>query len=213
MERAIAYTSGKTTMMINRYFGTWRGLVRLLIGYAELLSGRLNTLRVENPKNVRRLVFVCKGNICRSAFAEKVAWGLGLSAASVGLSTTTGAESPASAVASARRQGVDLSGHRAVNWSDFVILPGDLFLVMEIRQVHELRRRLESRRECDVAVSLLGLWHSPVMPHLHDPFSLSAAYFDTCFARVRQTVIGLSLTTAGAANQNHCDTVFDKRLD
>jgi protein-tyrosine phosphatase len=182
---------------INRSFGTWRGLVRLLLSYAELVSGRLSSFRVEKPQNFKRLVFVCQGNICRSAVAEKVASSLGLSAASVGLSTTTGAESPASAVASAHRQGVDLSGHRAVNWSDFVILPGDLFLVMEIRQAHELRRRLGKQNESDVAVSLLGFWHSPVMPHLHDPFSLSADYFDTCFARVRQTVIGLGETMRG----------------
>jgi hypothetical protein len=26
------------------------------------------------------------------------------------------------------------------------------------------------------------------MPHLHDPFTLSADYFDTCFVRVRAAV-------------------------
>jgi protein-tyrosine phosphatase len=182
--------------MINRRFGTWRGLVRLLLGHAELMSGRLRVFHIKEPEAVQRLVFVCLGNICRSAAAEKVAVDLGLSAVSLGLSTTSGAASPAGAVESAKRLGINLSDHRALDWNDFKVLPGDLFLAMEIRQAHELRRRLKDRK--DVDVSLLGLWCSPVTPHIHDPFSLSADYFDTCFVRVRQAVSRLSQSLPAA---------------
>jgi protein-tyrosine phosphatase len=181
---------------INRRFGTWRGLLRLLLAYAEMMSWRLRVFRAHKPDAGQRLVFVCLGNICRSAFAERLANDLGLSAVSLGLSTTTGAASPPDAIESARRQGIDLTDHRAVDWSDFTVLPGDVFLAMEIRQAHELRRRLNGRT--DVTVSLLGLWCFPVMPHIHDPFSLNADYFDTCFMRIRQAVthLGRSLPAA-----------------
>jgi protein-tyrosine phosphatase len=44
------------------------------------------------PERVRRLVFVCLGNINRSAFGHVVAAGLGVRVVSIGLSTpTTGA--------------------------------------------------------------------------------------------------------------------------
>jgi protein-tyrosine phosphatase len=185
---------------INRRFGTWRGLIRLLLAYAELTVGRLDIFRVKNHESVRRLVFVCLGNICRSAFAEQIAIEQGLPVASVGLSTTTGASSPTEAVESAGRQGVDLCGHRAMDWKDFKILPGDLFLVMEIRQAHEVRRRLAGRT--DVAVALLGMWCAPIMPHIHDPFSLSAEYFDTCFIRVRQAVVCLSRAFPRISNRH-----------
>jgi protein-tyrosine phosphatase len=66
------------------------------------------------------------------------------------------------------------------------VQPGDLLLAMEVRQVHELTRRLGGRT--DVQVALLGNWCSPPAPHLHDPFTLSDAYFDTCFARIHQAV-------------------------
>jgi protein-tyrosine phosphatase len=174
---------------VNRYFGTHRGLVRLALAYLELATGRLSSFRPNKSVTPRRLVFVCQGNICRSAFAEKVAASLGLPVASIGLSTTTGAKSPAEAVKSAGRQGIDLTEHRAVDWEDFKVLPGDLFLAMEIRQAHELRRRLNGRT--DVSVSLLGLWGAPLMPHIHDPFTLSEEYFDTCFIRVQHAVSGL----------------------
>lgn len=176
---------------IDRRFGTWRGLVRALLARAELATGRLRPFQLQRPETVRRLVFVCLGNICRSAYGHQVALEFGLNVASLGLSTTTGVGSPEQAVASAARQGVDMARHRATNWNDFVIEPGDLFLVMEVRQAHELRRRLGDRS--DVQVCLLGMWCDPVMPHLHDPFTLGDAYFDTCFQRVRQAVQAISV--------------------
>jgi protein-tyrosine phosphatase len=70
---------------------------------------------------------------------------------------------------------------------------------MEVRQAHELRRRLGPR--ADVQVCLLGMWCDPLMPHLHDPFTLGDAYFDTCFQRVRQAVQTLSLVLPGVRDK------------
>jgi protein-tyrosine phosphatase len=174
------------TNAINRTFGTWRGLVRLALAYAELATGRLLPFRLKRPESVRRVVFVCMGNICRSAIGHQAALRHGLPVASFGLSTNTGVRSPDQAVAAAARRGVDLRAHRATAWPDFKPQAGDLYLVMEIRQAHELRRRLGQRD--DVQICLLGMWTRPIMPHLHDPFTLSDAYFDTSFRRVEQAV-------------------------
>lgn len=171
---------------IQHRFGTFRGLVRATLGYAELASGRLVQFRLRDPQSVQRVVFVCHGNICRSAYAHMVAKRLGMHVASLGLSTSTGNGSPPPARASAHRLGVDMDHHKATSWNDFIVYPGDLFLVMEVRQAHEMRRRLGKRD--DVSVALLGMWGQPVMPHLHDPYSLCAPYFDTCFRRVERAV-------------------------
>jgi len=175
---------------INRRFGTWRGLVRLLLADAELATGRLRPFMLRNPVLVRRVVFVCLGNICRSAYAHHIAADCGLPVASFGLSTRTGGASPAAAVAAAGRRRVDMTAHRALDWKDFKPQPGDLYLVMEIRQAHELRRRLGPRNDVDVC--LLGMWCKPAMPHLHDPYTLSDDYFDTSFRRVEQAVRNLA---------------------
>lgn len=167
---------------IHRHFGTWRGLARTLLGYAELGSGRLWRFRLRDPHAVKRLVFVCMGNICRSAHAHQVAETFNLNVASLGLSTSTGSRSPKQAIEAASRCGMDLARHRATGWKDFTVESGDLFLVMEVRQAHEVRRRLGERS--DVQICLLGMWCEPPMPHLHDPFTLGDAYFDTCFRRV-----------------------------
>jgi protein-tyrosine phosphatase len=175
---------------IDSRYGTWRGLVRALLAHAELAAGRLRPFALQRPDTVRRLVFVCHGNICRSAFAHHEALRYGLNVASLGLSTSTGGRSPVPAVASAARAGIDLEVHRATSWPDFKVRSGDLFLVMEVRQAHEVRRRLGKRD--DVQVCLLGMWCKPVMPHLHDPYTLGDRYFDRCFERVKQAVRKLS---------------------
>lgn len=174
---------------IARRHGTWRGAVRSLLAQLDLGGGRLRQFQLRHPHRVRRLVFVCQGNICRSAFAAQVAQWLALESTSLGLATTTGARSPAAAVEAARRQGYDLRAHRATDLRDFAVRPGDLFLAMEVRQARELRRRLGVRD--DVEVVLLGLWCTPRRPHLHDPYTLSDAYFDQCFSRLSDAVINL----------------------
>jgi protein-tyrosine phosphatase len=198
------------TSWINRQFGTWRGLVRLLLAYAELATGRLSAIRLHRPEAVRRLVFVCLGNICRSAYAHRVAAAQGLPVASLGLSTFTGGGSPEQALAAAARQQVDMHPHRSVDWEDFETRPGDLFLVMEVRQAHELRRRLGERT--DVQVCLLGMWCSPSMPHLHDPFTLSDAYFDSCFRRVAEAVCRLGASLPALARRSPAEEVDLRRI-
>ncbi|WP_343729875.1 hypothetical protein [Duganella sp.] len=178
-------------------YGSWRGAVRLLLARLALRCGLLRAFRLRHPQRVRRVVFVCLGNICRSAYAQCVAAGIGMPAASIGLATCTGALSPAAAVHAALRCGADLTMHRATDMRDFGILPGDLFIAMEIRQARELRRRLAGRN--DIQIALLGLWCTPATPHLHDPYTLSDAYFDHCFARLHQAVHALHHTLKQSA--------------
>ncbi|HBI69136.1 MAG TPA: phosphotyrosine protein phosphatase [Massilia sp.] len=181
---------------IDRRYGTWRGMIRAALAHLEHATGRLRSFALRDPSGVRRAVFVCHGNICRSAFAHMEAIRHGLNVASLGLSTSTGGRSPKQALAASARAGVDMTAHRATSWPDFKVLPGDLFLVMEVRQAHEVRRRLGPRD--DVQVALLGMWCKPPMPHLHDPYTLGDPYFDTCFIRVREAVANLSLDLPNA---------------
>ncbi|WP_295991447.1 hypothetical protein [Rugamonas sp.] len=183
MKRGIGGYVGR---YVRHRHGGWRGLARLLLARAEVALGRAERFRLRHPERVRRVVFVCLGNLCRSAYAEHAARAAGLEVASFGLLTSTGAVSPDAALRAARRQGVALEGHRACDWRDFELRAGDLLLVMELRQARQLRRRLGKRS--DVQLALLGMWCDPPLPYLHDPFGLGDEYFDRCFQHVRQAV-------------------------
>jgi len=165
-------------------FGTSRGWVRSMLGEIDFLLGRVDRHLAPDLTGVHRLVFVCLGNINRSAFADKLAASMGLAVASIGLSTTTGAPAFPTAVMTAKRFGIDLGEHRATDLSDYVYVPGDLLLVMEVRHV----RRLQAASIPAEAIALLGHWATPHRIHIHDPHTLSDAYFRSCFSVIQSAV-------------------------
>jgi protein-tyrosine phosphatase len=175
-------------------FGTARGLVRLALSYGEVALGRAAVVAPE-PADVRRLVFVCHGNICRSAFADVAAQSMGLRTASFGLSTDAGRLAYPSTVAVAQGMGYDLRAHRAAQIENFVPECGDLLLAMETRQ---LRRLAEDPVLGAVPRTLLGLYANPAFPHLHDPYDLDAAYMPICLGRIENAVANLAKTFPGA---------------
>ncbi|MFB0875645.1 MULTISPECIES: phosphotyrosine protein phosphatase [unclassified Sphingobium] len=180
--------------MIRARFGTVRGLVRLALSYPQLLLGRAASLPPD-PAQVRRLVFVCQGNICRSAFAEAVARRAGYASVSIGLSAATGRPAHGPAVEAARALGHDLSAHHATDRADYHPLPGDLLLAMEVRQLHRLAA---DPRLAAVPRLLLGRWGRPPMPHLHDPYGLDDRYMAVCLARIERAVLRLVSAFPGA---------------
>lgn len=174
---------------IDRRYGTYRGLIRLLLAQAELGAGRLDPFAKPNLSVVQRVVFVCQGNICRSCFAEYCARERGLVTASLGFATAGDAPAFPTAITTARKFDIDLSQHRTTDIEDFDVRDGDLFLTMEVRQA---RRFAALRTGKNIQIALLGVWANPSRPHIHDPHRLSAEYFETCFAVIHSAVGGLT---------------------
>jgi protein-tyrosine phosphatase len=180
--------------MIRRRFGTLRGLVRLALSYPQLFLGQ-SADQPADPATIRRLVFVCQGNVCRSAFAHVAARRAGLRAASLGLSTTTGRPAHPPAIDAARALGHDLSSHSATDLADYVPQAGDLLLAMEVRQ---MQRLAADPRLSQVPRMLLGRWTRPMMPHLHDPYGLDDRYMAQCLRRIDAAVARLAFSFPGA---------------
>lgn len=181
--------------MMRSSFGTVRGLVRLLLSYPQAALGLAAVAPPARPETVRRLVFVCQGNICRSAFADMVARAQGVESASFGLSTDTGRPAHEPAIVAAGALGYAMGDHRAVDAADFAPREGDLLLAMEVRQMHRLAA---DPRLSHLPRQLLGQWATPPMPHLHDPYSLDDRYMATCLARIERAVKRLIRDYPGA---------------
>jgi protein-tyrosine-phosphatase/peptidoglycan/xylan/chitin deacetylase (PgdA/CDA1 family) len=164
----------------------------LLTYYASWLWDRLGgyrALRSVDWTQVRRLVFVCRGNICRSPYAELVARRAGLTAVSFGLTARTGSPAYPDAIENAAVCGIDLKPHRSQRGEDIVIGPGDLLIGMERWHVRTLR---SMAKEKNAQVTLLGLWRSPSHPYIHDPYGHRDAYFQTCFSVIAAAVHGIA---------------------
>lgn len=134
-----------------------------------------------------RVVFVCKGNICRSAFAE---WYFkkysNFPCVSLGVDTTSGVDANARIHSLAAGMDVDLGPHKTTAVEDFAAQHGDLFVCMEPDHIEKL-----SVIKTDKKIILLGLLTSPTGVYIHDPYSSSDMYAQECLKKIAYSVDNL----------------------
>jgi protein-tyrosine-phosphatase len=172
------------TSLSERY-GRKRGLLRHYLARTVHVLGGYRRFKNIKFDGVQRLVFVCKGNICRSAYAEAKTRSMGFSAASFGLSADPSQYADPTAVRIATNMGLDLVTHRARTLSQFRLENGDLLVAMEGWQA----RALQSMSSASGAqVTLLGLWAKKPHPHIEDPYGLSEGYYRNCFQLIDASI-------------------------
>lgn len=181
---------------IRRNYGRKQGLLRHVYHSVLARSGRYSRCGQVNWRQVRRLVFVCQGNICRSAYAEARARASGFESVSFGLGTRGGDESPPLLIQLASETGLDLAGHRSRSPASVKLENTDLVLAMEPAQLERLRDLPLGGAQ----VTLLGLWGRPRRPHIEDPYGMSAEYVRTCLGLIDEAVAEIvgQLDPAGA---------------
>ncbi len=92
-------------------YGSLRGSLRSARYKIESAFGRYGHARRVRWEDVQRLVFVCQGNIMRSAYGEAVARRAGLGAASFGVKVSE-LETPLLGRRIANERGTPLEDHR-----------------------------------------------------------------------------------------------------
>jgi protein-tyrosine-phosphatase/peptidoglycan/xylan/chitin deacetylase (PgdA/CDA1 family) len=169
-------------------FGGPRHLLKHYFASLWNKLGGFRAFRNVDWTRVQRLVFVCRGNICRSPYAEVRACNAGLNAVSFGLTAKTGAPANPDAIENAAVCGIDLGHHRSRRREDIEIRPGDLLIGMESWQATALQ--LMAKKQ-NAQVTLLGLWSTPPRPYIHDPFGHRESYFQACFSVIEAAVDGM----------------------
>lgn len=97
------------------------------------------------PREVKKVLFVCTANICRSPAAEAIFnaltgdRGMDLRADSAGVSALEGRRISAETAAALEEIGIYAGGHRASQMSRAMIEDADLVLTMNERQVEKIR--------------------------------------------------------------------------
>lgn len=168
-----------------------------LVFLARWLSGAPRRRRVPVP--VRRLLFVCHGNIIRSALAEALwrreaaALGLPVVVSSAGLHAKPGKPPDPRAVAAAGAVGVSLTGHAARPVSPDDVRAADLVLVMDYANDAELIARYPGAWR---KVRLLGAFEGSeaVIP---DPYARDAPAVQAAADRVARAVRALARRLGG----------------
>jgi protein-tyrosine phosphatase len=153
------------------------------------------------PDDVRSILFVCLGNICRSPFAAVLAerrlrerGSSGIRCASAGISTRQSNRAPQFACEVAESDyGVSLREHRPQTMTRELADTFDLIVVMEAGQWAELRAAYPQAR---ARIVLLSLFDQDGVPgyqryHIDDPFSQPREAFEASYGRIDRAVTRL----------------------
>lgn len=176
--------TNKIDCWLEEHYGSRRGYIRTYWHRIRFLIGSYRHYRKVDWTSIDRLVFVCKGNICRSAYAEAVARSLGIDSISCGIEAQYDLPANDNAIQAAKAKGINLSGHKTTPIQSLNIRDTDLLLVMEPYQLEYITREYDNKYKC----TLLGLWGTPISPHIQDPYGASGIYFNHCFNYIEKTV-------------------------
>ena len=144
---------------------------------------------VKLPDSVSSVLFVCKGNICRSPLAEVYfqslvrKMGACVTVSSAGLETTAGKPAHTNAKTVALQEQLTLDTHTTVQVHAELLDQADIIVVMEVRQKHRIQRVYPKAKG---KVVLLGYFDAKRPLDIADPYSGTIEDFETCFQRLRR---------------------------
>ena len=144
--------------------------------------------------DARRVLFVCQGNICRSAYAEhaiRQRFGDTMQVESCGLDVRDSRPSPGRAVLAASTLGVDLSAHRSRQVDADMIARADMVLAMEVRQLDALRQAYpEHTAKFALLRDLAPLPHA-LFAEIDDPYGGDLSAYARCFSLIEKSLVAL----------------------
>jgi protein-tyrosine phosphatase len=159
-------------------YGGSKPWLRHQMAVAGWCVGFYRSYQAVDWSRVQRLVFVCKGNICRSPYAEVRARTLGLASISMGLDTRPDSLADPQAIRAAALKGIDLAAHRSTLFDSSVLGPGDLLVGFEPWHAQAM---LSGAVASGAQVTLAGLWSQPLRPDVGDPHGRTDTYFAVCY--------------------------------
>lgn len=158
---------------------------------------------IRNPKipsHVKSILFICKGNICRSPFAEifskhNISISNQYLFSSAGIYVESPQVPPVEAVIAANDFGIDLQGHTSKSINYRMIESFDLIVAMEVWQFKYLNKLFAEFREKIFLLPLFDknteLLSNYSIYNLKDPYGKNQDEYNKCFYRIKCCVEGL----------------------
>lgn len=142
------------------------------------------------------VVFVCKGNICRSPFAEhslrRMISRNDIRIESCGLDVDWQTPSPPEAVEAAKKFGVDLSAHLSKGVSGCDMKSADLIVPMEYYQLYRIIEMFPEYRSKTLLLRHFAPFPYNVLCNIYDPYGGGSSEYRRCFALINKSLRGVA---------------------
>lgn len=183
--RALALAVTDQVRPACRTLKEWQMKRRLLQRHRSLLR------RLKAAGGPNKIVFLCYGNICRSPLAAALAEQRlsGVAIDSAGFHEQTGRGCPEKIRRIGNSYGIDLSSHRSARVTHGQLANADLVIAMDLENLNCLRQEF---REMADRTTLLGLFGTPEILTIADPYLADEAVTNKICEHVRQGIEGLA---------------------
>jgi protein-tyrosine phosphatase len=157
------------------------------------------------PVSPKSILYVCKGNICRSPFAErltkkKIEKGSNafLTIRSAGIDTTVKNPPPKEAIDSAKNFGISMDDHRAQRLTQKLISGSDMIVVMEVKHLKQLEEAFPGSKGRCFLLSMFShdqrRWGSYYSQYnIADPYGKNKDQFTLCYEIIEMHINNLLL--------------------
>jgi protein-tyrosine phosphatase len=181
-------------------------LKKIVKGYLRDIYWNLYGKTINNPdwiKNPESMIFICKGNICRSPFAHYIAqkemetdFKNKITIDSAGLDAKPSNRSPANAVLTAKDFGVNLGNHIPKSIEQNMFEGSSMIIAMETWHFHTLKKRFPESADKIFLFPLFendkeGKMRGFYRYNIEDPYGKNLYEFKKCFQRIERCVAAL----------------------
>jgi protein-tyrosine-phosphatase/predicted ATP-grasp superfamily ATP-dependent carboligase len=135
-----------------------------------------------------KIHFVCKGNICRSPFAEYYARSVlpaEMEVSSSGYLEPAGRRPPPEAVRASEELGIDIIGHRSSIVDERVLTNQDVILVFDEKTYRKLSTRFPGT---SARLFRIGSLADPSRPEIRDPFGEDLTEFRKIYGIIKRAI-------------------------
>lgn len=150
------------------------------------------SLKINKPSYI---VMVCKGNVCRSAFAEyhlrRIVKNDKVTIESCGLDVDQGNYAPEKSVETARFYDIDLSAHRSKGLPQCNVEKADLILAMELRQYRRLVSLFPHKKARIKLLRTYAPFPLSLLCNIDDPYGRNNKEYMTCYSLIDRSLKGL----------------------
>jgi len=160
---------------------------------------RTNRLVQQKLKKANRVLFVCKGNICRSPFAEQYARAKLKHFEyldSCGYYPKSNRPSPENAVLAALDFDVKLSSHRSAEISPNAVNQADLIFVFDLENFHTVQKQFPQAK---AKTFLLSSIQENSSPEIVDPYGGSVDHFRAIYLQIASALDSLAIACKATA--------------
>lgn len=155
-------------------------------------------VKTKLPSDIKSILFVCKGNICRSNFAEILAYNKYNNSheyllKSAGILVNKPIGPPEEAIIAARHYGVDLHHHKSRQLDYALMESSDLVVVMETCQYKYLRKLFLEYQDKIFLLPLIETGNKNIHDeyaryNIKDPYGKTIPEFIECYHRIERCI-------------------------